>query len=110
MDYSSAKTCREFAKSVNATYDEATNQILYGQPLTMSALGVNDGNDAHSINQLLKLPTYSSGEGVASGGCNAVRLKPYNYTVENFDGKQNDYWFETLVFVIFVLSILYVCQ
>lgn len=115
MDYSSAKTCKEYANMQNATYDEKTGKILYGLPLSMKALGVNDGTSENLINPMLKLDNYKYGLGTAGGGCDAVKAfatcrNASGNVVENFDGKMNDYWFEMLVFVILVLSILHVCS
>jgi hypothetical protein len=109
MDYSTATTCKEYATMQGANYDEQTNQIMYGQPLQMRALGVNDGTCKNLINPLLQTDNYKSGLGTAGGGCDAVRGWVRGQTMEPFDGKPYNYWYEVIVTVIIILALLHVC-
>ena len=117
MDYSSATTCRQYAKEQGASFNPKTNQILYGQSTNMKALGVNDGTCANLINPMLRRNGFKCGVGVAGGGCNAV-----DNTCQTSNAKEaglnslegfssdNSFMFDFLTIMVMVLVVLYVLK
>ena len=115
MDYSSATTCKQYAKEQGANYDPQSGQILYGQSSNMKALGVNDGTCANLINPMLKRNGFKCGVGVAGGGCNAVDNTCQTSNAKeaglfSFEGfsSDNSFMFDLLTIIIMVLVVMYV--
>ena len=102
--------CQNYANLQQASYDPSTKQILYGINSNMTALGVNDGNDAEQINPLLFTDKYKCGLGSAGGGCPTNDKKRYGietFISDNLTDETTFYYdFYIIIIALYLLYII----